>query len=84
VTDRVKKRSLLIVTQLANMVITLVVAAFIATGVTFAVNAPGRQSFVPELVPRRQLMNAIGGAGAIVVVFVLTMGIFRSSLRRLQ
>ncbi|MBE0415762.1 MAG: MFS transporter [Dehalococcoidia bacterium] len=74
VTDRVKKRNLLIVTLAINMLITLVVAVLITTGVivlwhlilaafttgvTFAFNAPGRQSFIPELVPKRQLMNAI-------------------------
>ena len=74
VTDRVPKRTLLVVTQAINLTITLVVAVLITTGVitlwhlvlaafttgvTFAFNAPGRQAFIPQLVPRRQLMNAI-------------------------
>lgn len=74
VTDRVNKRNLLIVTQLATAAITAVVAVLILTGaiqvwhlvlaaaltgITFAFNAPGRQAMIPELVSGRELMNAL-------------------------
>ncbi|MDY6918560.1 MAG: MFS transporter [Chloroflexota bacterium] len=74
VTDRVNKRNLLIVTQVATAVITAVVAVLILngaievwhlvlaaalTGITFAFNAPGRQAMIPELVSGRELMNAL-------------------------
>ncbi|MFC1993803.1 MFS transporter [Chloroflexota bacterium] len=74
ITDRVDKRNLLITTQIlagiANLVIAvlisigvieiwhLIFSAFI-TGVLFSFNTPGRQSMIPELVEREQLMNAI-------------------------
>ncbi|MFC2058160.1 MFS transporter [Chloroflexota bacterium] len=74
VTDRVDKRNLLITTQILAGVANLVIAVLISlgaievwhlmasaalTGIIFAFNTPGRQSMIPELVEREQLMNAI-------------------------
>ncbi|TET40306.1 MAG: MFS transporter [Dehalococcoidia bacterium] len=74
VADRVNKRNLLIVTQAANALITLVIAilifsgsiaiwhlmaAALCTGITFVFNGPGRLAIIPELVTRRELLNAI-------------------------
>ena len=74
VTDRVNKRNLLIITQIAQGIITAIIAILILTGaiavwhlmvaaaftgVTFAFNAPGRQAIIPELVTGKELMNAI-------------------------
>ncbi len=72
--DRVRKRNLLVITQVAGGLIVLWLAVMIATdriqvwhlalgaalnGVVMAFNMPGRQSFVNELVPREKLMNAV-------------------------
>ncbi|MFC1974255.1 MFS transporter [Chloroflexota bacterium] len=74
ITDRVDKRNLLITTQILAGITNLVIAVLISvgaievwhlivsatlTGVLFAFNTPGRQSMIPELVEREQLMNAI-------------------------
>lgn len=74
VTDRVNKRNLLIITQVAQGTVTAVIAVLIwtgaialwhlmaaaaLTGVIFAFNAPGRQAIIPELVGGGELMNAI-------------------------
>ncbi|MFC1926849.1 MFS transporter, partial [Chloroflexota bacterium] len=74
VTDRVDKRNLLITTQILAGVANLIIAVLISmgaievwhlmasaalTGIIFAFNTPGRQSMIPELVEREQLMNAI-------------------------
>ena len=74
VADRVKKRDLLIVTQVANGVITLIIAVLIATGmialwhliaaaavtgIIFAFHVPARLAIIPELVRKRELLNAI-------------------------
>jgi MFS family permease len=74
VADRVKKRDLLIWTQVANGIITLIIAILIATesialwhliaaaaltGIIFAFHVPARLAIIPELVQKRELMNAI-------------------------
>ncbi len=74
VTDRWNKRNILIATQAANALINLVIAVLItvnmieywhlvasgvAIGLTFVFNGPARQAIIPELVPRRELLNAI-------------------------
>lgn len=74
IADRVKKRDLLIVTQVANGVITLIIAVLIATGwialwhliaaaavtgIIFAFHVPARLAIIPELVRKRELLNAI-------------------------
>jgi len=74
VADRVKKRDLLIVTQVANGVITLIIAILIATesidlwhliaaasltGIIFAFHVPARMAIIPELVHKREILNAI-------------------------
>jgi len=74
IADRAAKRNLLATTQVAIAVLTLVLALLISTGaievwhlmvgatligVIAAFNMPARQSFVPELVGRRELMNAL-------------------------
>ena len=80
IVDRVEKRNLLIITQAFTGVVTLVIAVLItmdtirlwhlviaslASGVILAFNLPGRQAIIPELVERRQIMNAVGlGSGA--------------------
>jgi predicted MFS family arabinose efflux permease len=80
VVDRVEKRNLLITTQAFTGMVTLVIAVLITTdaielwhlviaslasGVILAFNLPGRQAIIPELVERRQIMNAVGlGSGA--------------------
>lgn len=74
IADRVNKRDLLIVTQGILGVISfgvavlitmdrieiwhLIVASFLS-GIVFAFNMPARQAFIAELVPERDLMNAI-------------------------
>ena len=72
--DRVRKRNLLLITQSATGIISLVIAVLIMTdvialwqlivaafvsGIVFAFNAPSSQAIIPELVGREQLMNAI-------------------------
>ncbi|MCK4362475.1 MAG: MFS transporter, partial [Dehalococcoidia bacterium] len=74
VADRLKKRDLLIVTQVANGIITLIIAILIATGgialwhliaaaaltgIIFAFHVPARLAIIPELVHKRELLNAI-------------------------
>lgn len=74
VADRVERRRLLLITQSASVVTSLVLGALVVTGhVVFwhvyaislinatiaAFDAPGRQSLFPMLVPRGQLQNAI-------------------------
>ena len=74
IADRVNKRTLLIVTQSAAALITLVTTVFILTdlmaywhlfvlaflaGTIFSLNMPARQALVPQLVPQHKLMNAI-------------------------
>lgn len=74
VTDRVNKRNLLILTQSATLIITLVVAVLITTGaiqlwhliaaalvtgILFAFDMPSYLAIVPELVGERHLMNAV-------------------------
>ena len=74
IADRVKKRDLLIVTQVANGVITLIIAILIATesidlwhliaaatltGIIFAFHVPARLAIIPELVQKREILNAI-------------------------
>ena len=74
VADRVNKRTLLIVTQTAAAVVSLVTAILIITdliaywhlfvlsfsaGAIFSLNMPARQALVPLLVPQHKLMNAI-------------------------
>lgn len=74
VADRVPKRNVLVITQVCQAFVTLVIAILVtldmiqfwhlvaagaATGLAFVFNGPARQAFIPELVPRRQLLNAI-------------------------
>ncbi len=74
VADRLKKRDLLIVTQVANGIITLIIAILIATGgialwhliaaaaltgIIFAFHVPARLAIIPELVQKREILNAI-------------------------
>ena len=74
IADRVGKRNLMATTQAGIAVATLVLAVLISTGgievwhlmvgaiiigVIAAFNMPARQSFVPELVGKRHLMNAL-------------------------
>jgi MFS family permease len=74
VADRVPKRGLLIVTQSVAMVMAFALAALVhfrvvrlwhiiaiaaVSGSAFAFDAPARQSYQAELVPREDLLNAI-------------------------
>lgn len=74
IADRVERRRLLLVTQSASVVTSLLLGALVVSGhVVFwhvylislinatiaAFDAPGRQSLFPMLVPRAQLQNAI-------------------------
>jgi len=74
VADRVERRRLLLITQSASVVTSLVLGILVVTGhVVFwhvyaislvnatiaAFDAPGRQSLFPMLIPRGQLQNAI-------------------------
>jgi len=74
VADRLKKRDLLIVTQVANGIITLIIAILIATGgialwhliaaaaltgIIFAFHVPARLAIIPELVQKEEILNAI-------------------------
>jgi MFS family permease len=74
VADRYSKRSVIVATQTASMVISLTMAALvwsgvvqpwhiivlaILSGVTMAFDMPARQSFVIEMTSREDLMNAI-------------------------
>ena len=72
--DRIPRRRLVILSQLANAIITLVLAALdlagivdlrhlivilLVKGALQALNMPSRQAMVSEVVPERKLMNAI-------------------------
>jgi MFS family permease len=74
IADRVSRRTLLVITQAAMMVLAFLLAGLVATGairpwqvvliafalgVANAFDAPARQSFVVELVDREDLTNAI-------------------------
>jgi len=74
IADRVSRRKLLLFTQTSFMALSLVLASLIflhliqpwhilaaavVFGILTAFDAPARQSFVPELVPREHLTNAI-------------------------
>ncbi len=74
VTDRVDRRTLMIVAQLAVAFVNLIntvliltdtvamwnlVVMSVASGVAFSFNMPARQATVPNLVPRHMLMNAM-------------------------
>ncbi|MYI86165.1 MAG: MFS transporter [Dehalococcoidia bacterium] len=74
IADRVNKRTLLIVTQSAAALISLVTTVLILTdlmeywylfllafsaGTIFSLNMPARQALVPQLVPQHKLMNAV-------------------------
>jgi MFS family permease len=72
--DRYPKRSVVVVTQTCNMILSLTMAALVWTkvvqpwqiivlailgGITMAFDMPARQSFVIEMTSREDLMNAI-------------------------
>ena len=74
IADRVDKRRVLLITQAAVFLQALGIALLIsfdmislqvlfvfgiALGATFSFNMPARQAYIPELVPRHELMNAI-------------------------
>lgn len=74
ITDRVDRRSLMLVAQLAVALVNLVNTVLIMTdlvafwnlvimsvlsGVAFSFNMPARQAAMPNLVPRQLLMNAV-------------------------
>lgn len=74
IADRVRKRNLLVITQFGNAFVTLIIAVLIttgqiqfwhlvaagaATGFLFVFDGPARMAIIPELVPTRQLLNAI-------------------------
>ena len=72
--DRMDKRTILLITQVGVTAQAVVIGIAITTGVitlpmlfmigvflgaTFSFNMPARQAFIPEVVPRDQMMNAI-------------------------
>ena len=74
IADRMDKRRILLITQVAVMAQAIVIGLAITTdvitlpilfvvgvfmGATFSFNMPARQAFIPEVVPREQMMNAI-------------------------
>lgn len=74
VADRTDKRRILLLTQTSIFVQAVVIGVLVTTGVinlplmfifgvalgaTFSFNMPARQAFIPELVPREGLMNAV-------------------------
>jgi MFS family permease len=74
IADRINKRTLLITTQAAAAVFSLVLAILIVgdivefwhlivistlTGFLFSFNMPARQALVPQLVPQHRLVNAV-------------------------
>src|SRR5579884_857983 len=80
VADRVDKRFLLLLTQVASLVLATILATLTlfhlvrfwhilllagALGLVNAFYTPTRQSFVPQLVPRQHLMNAVALNSAI-------------------
>ena len=81
ITDRVRKRNLLILTQTAIGIVSLIVAILIVTdairlwhviassaamGTIFAFNLPGRQSMIPELVSKENLSNAVALSASVM------------------
>jgi MFS transporter, DHA1 family, staphyloferrin A biosynthesis exporter len=79
VADRVERRRLLFVTQTIAMILAFVLALLVSTGIvqiwmvmviaagrgiTMSFNQPARQSLISELVPPRDLMNAIALSSA--------------------
>ncbi|MDA1062494.1 MAG: MFS transporter, partial [Chloroflexi bacterium] len=93
--DRMDKRRILLTTQAAVCVQALALAVMITTdvislpilfavgvflGSTFSFNMPARQAFIPELVPREQMMNAIAlnntAMNATRVISPLAAGVF--------
>ena len=74
IADRMDKRRILLITQVGVAAQAIVIGFAITTGVislpmlfivgmfmgaTFSFNMPARQAFIPEVVPREQMMNAI-------------------------
>ncbi len=74
IADRMDKRCILLITQVGVAAQAIVIGVAITTGVislpmlfivgvfmgaTFSFNMPARQAFIPEVVPRDQMMNAI-------------------------
>lgn len=72
--DRLDKRQIMIVTQIALSVLMLIIAILVSTntirlwhlvigaflaGLAFVFNVPARQSIIPELVDRNRLLNSI-------------------------
>ena len=93
--DRIDKRRILLITQAAVFLQALTLALMITTdvislpilfvvgvflGSTFSFNMPARQAFIPELVPREQMMNAIAlnntAMNATRVISPLAAGVF--------
>lgn len=93
--DRMDKRRILLITQIAVLVQALTIGLAITTdvitlpilfvigvflGATFSFNMPARQAFIPELVPRDQMMNAIAlnntAMNATRVISPLAAGLF--------
>jgi MFS family permease len=93
--DRIDKRRILLITQVAVLLQALVIGLSITSdvislpmlfvvgvflGATFSFNMPARQAFIPELVPREQMMNAIAlnntAMNATRVVSPLAAGVF--------
>jgi MFS family permease len=74
IADRVSKRELLLATQVASLILALVLGVLVQSGtvrywhvlviaamlgIVNAFYTPARQAYVPELVPREALMNAV-------------------------
>ncbi|MCY3656495.1 MAG: MFS transporter [Chloroflexi bacterium] len=74
IADRMDKRTILLITQVGVAAQAIFIGLAITTGVislpmlfivgvfmgaTFSFNMPARQAFIPEVVPREQMMNAI-------------------------
>lgn len=103
--DRFSKRRLMLITQSVMAVNTLVLGLLVVTGqvqlwqvyvcalvdgTAAAIDAPARQSFVSEMVPREQLTNAIGlnstsfnaarllgpGIAGVLITLIGTGGVF--------
>lgn len=79
IADRISRRTLLIITQTAMMILAFVLAALVFTnvvepwhivalaflgGIANAFDAPARMAFVSEMVPREDMTNAIALNGA--------------------
>ena len=97
IADRMDKRRILLITQVAVMAQAIVIGLAITTdvislpilfvvgvfmGATFSFNMPARQAFIPEVVPREQMMNAIAlnntAMNATRIVSPLAAGLFIS------